>query len=211
VDGRIVAEVCLVPTERMAGEVMAGRRDRRSLSPEMMTELTETLDRLGMSASGRREAAAAAKALAEVSGNQPTLGALLAQDFDTFDWSPFVGRAAAYKLVLERVRVFRDLPWTKDWWALQRAVVQAAVPMRENPVPRLLPYAAGREPRELDAAWAAETDRTLRSTLLHPPHGRADLALTFANNIRRLDLLHDIAVVAGSGLLPPPIGAYRKG
>jgi hypothetical protein len=178
----------------------------------MMADLMETLDRMGMSASGRREAAAAAKGLAEVSGDQPSLGALLAQDFfEAFDWSPFAGRAAAYRLVLDRVRGFRDLPWTEGWRTLQRAVVAAGVSMRENPVPRLLPYAVGREPRDLDAAWAAETDRTLRSTLLNPPHGRADLALTFANNIRRFDLLHDLAEIAGGGLLPPRIGNYRAG
>jgi hypothetical protein len=199
----------LVPSQRLAGEVAARRRDRPPLSDGVMAELTETMDRIGMSASGRREAAAAAKALAEVSGDRPNLDALLAQDLDAFDRSPFAGRAAAYRLVLERVRAFRDLPWTESWRTLQRAVVAAGVPMRDNPVPRLLPYAQGREPNDLDAAWAAETDRTLRSTLVHPPHGRADLAITFANNVGRLDRLHDQADVAGSGLLPSRIGNYR--
>jgi hypothetical protein len=95
------------------------------------------------------------------------------------------------------------------WRTLQRAVVGAGVPMRDNPVPRLLPYVQGREPNGLDAAWAAETDRTLRSTLVHPPHGRADLAITFANNVGRLDRLHDHAALADSGLLPSRIGNYR--
>jgi hypothetical protein len=199
----------LVPTMRMASDVVAERRDRRPLHDDMLAELTETMDWMGMSASGRREAAAATMALAEVSGNRPNLDALLAQDLDAFDWSPFAGRAAAYKLVLDRVRVFRGLPWSDGWRALQRAVVAAGVPMRENPVPRLLPYARGREPVDLDAAWAAETDRTFRSTLVHPPHGRADLAITFANNVGRLDRLHDQAEVAGSGLLPSRIGDYR--
>jgi hypothetical protein len=111
--------------------------------------------------------------------------------------------------VLGRLQVFGDLPWTDGWRALQRAVVAADVPMRDNPLPRLLPYAQGREPVDLDAAWASESDRALRSTLLHPPHGRADLALAFANNVVRLDRLHDHAGVAGSGLLPPRIGTYR--
>lgn len=200
----------LAPPVPLAAEVADKRRDRRPLPEDMMTELKEAVDQMGMSAPARREVAAAAKALAEVSEDMPTLDALLAQDFDLLDWSPFAGRATKYKLVLDRVRVFQGLPWTDDWRALQRAVVAAEVPMRENPIPRLLIYAKGRKPVDLDAAWAAETDRNLRSTLLHPPHGRADLALTFANNIHRLDRLHDIAALSGSGLLPPRIGDYRR-
>jgi hypothetical protein len=60
-----------------------------------------------------------------------------------------------------------------------------------------------------DAFDVRETDRKLRSTVLHPPHGRADLAGTCVNNVRRLDRLHDITEVAVSGLLPPAIGTYR--
>jgi hypothetical protein len=201
----------LVPEKRLAEEVVARRRDRRPLTWDIASELTDTMERMGMSASGRRETAAAVKALAEVSSELVTLGDLLAQDFGALDWSPFASRAADYKLVLDRVRVFRSLPWTDRWRALQHAVIEAEVPMRENPVPRILAHAAGREPHDLDAVWAADIDRSLRSTLLHPPHGRADLAVTFANTIRRLDGLHDIAALAGSGLLPPRIGLYRKG
>jgi hypothetical protein len=111
--------------------------------------------------------------------------------------------------VLGRLPVFRDLPWTDGWRALQRAVVAVDVPMRDNPRPRLLTCAQGREPVDLDAAWAPEIDRALRSTLLHPPHGRADLALAFAKNVLRLGRLCDNAGVAGSGLLPARIGTCR--
>jgi hypothetical protein len=200
----------LVPTEPLAREVMARRRDRRPLSEEILAELTETFEQIGLSASARREAAAAMKALAKVSDYHSDLHSLLEQDLEALDWSPFSNREKTYKLVLDRLRVFRSLPWTKDWRALQRAVIEAGIPKTENPVPRLLPYAAGREPLELDAGWAAETDRALRSTFFNPPHGRADLALTFANNIRRLDRLHEFAAVADAGLLPPRIGAFRE-
>jgi hypothetical protein len=134
---------------------------------------------------------------------------LLRQRFDALDWSPFGDRGKHYILVLTRMREFRNLPWSDSWSALQRKIVGAGVPMAENPVPRLLPYAGGLEPSQLDASWARNTDRNLRSTVLHPPYGRADLASTFANNLRRLDRLHDTVEVAASGLLPPPIGKYH--
>jgi hypothetical protein len=199
----------MVPDAKMADAVMAKRRDRQPLPKQVAAELGETLAVMGAGDSTRREADAALKALVEVSGTSSDLDELLRQDFVHLDWGPFAGRAKGYKLALDRLRVFRELPWTDGWRALQRVVIAAGVPMSQNPVPRLLPYAKGREPFQLDTPWAAETDRTLRSTLLNPPHGRADLALTFASNIRRLDALHGIGAVAASGLLPPQIEAYR--
>ncbi|MGI1661040.1 hypothetical protein ACRDNQ_02270 [Palleronia sp. KMU-117] len=199
----------LVQPEKLAAEVYARRHDRRPLSRPLEAALEETLDLMGARGSYRREAAAALKALVEVSGTYSNLDKLLRRRFDAFDWSPFGDREKAYILVLTRLRDFRNLPWSDNWRALQRTVVGAGVPMAENPVPRLLPYAERLEPSELDASWARETDRRLRSTVLNPPHGRADLAGTFANNIRRLDRLHAIAEVAASGLLPPRIGTYR--
>ena len=199
----------LVPSEKLAAEVYARRHDRRPLSRPLQATLQETLDLMGARASTRREAAAALKALVEVSGTCPKLDRLLRQRFDAFDWSPFGDRGKHYILVLTRMREFRNLPWSDSWSALQRKIVGAGVPMAENPVPRLLPYAGELEPSQLDASWARNTDRNLRSTVLHPPYGRADLASTFANNLRRLDRLHDTVEVAASGLLPPPIGKYR--
>ena len=213
---RLLDEFCdcpdlapLAPDIKLTEAVVAERRDRRPLAPEMMAELNETLERMGAGHSTHRGAAAAVKALVEVSEDRRDLGQLLGQDLGELDWGPFQNRAEAYILVLDRLRTFRQLPWTEEWMALQRVVVSAGVPMSQNPVPRLLSYVKGREPHQLDASWAAETDRNLRSTLLNPPHGRADLALTFANNIGRLDALHDIDAVATSGLLPPRISAYR--
>jgi hypothetical protein len=199
----------LVPREKLAAEVYARRHDRRPLTKPLEAALEETLDLMGARGSYRREAAAALKALVEVSGTYSKLDKLLRRRFDAFDWSPFGDRAKAYILVLTRMRDFRNLPWSDNWRALQRTIVGAGVPMAENPIPKLLPYAGGIEPSQLDASWARETDRKLRSTVLQPPHGRADLAGTFANNVRRLDRLQDIAEVAASGLLPPRIGTYR--
>ena len=87
---------------------------------------------------------------------------------------------------------------------LQTAVVAAGVSMRDNPTPALLRRAGGRDPLELDLAWAREVDRSLRRD------GRADLALTFARNIGRLDALHALAELAQSGLLPPRFGPIRE-
>ena len=197
------------PKEKLTEKVVADRRDRPPLSSTMMADLNETLEAMGAANSTRREAAAAVKALVEVSEDRLDLGQLLGQELGELDWGPFKARAKAYILVLDRLRTFRQLPWTEKWMALQRVVVEAGVPMSQNPVPRLLPYAKGREPHQLDTSWAAIIDRNLRSTLQNPPHGRADLALTFTNHICRLDALHDIGAVATSGLLPPRIGAYR--
>src|SRR5690606_34260599 len=106
--------------------------------------------------------------------------------------------------VLRRLRQFQDLPWTSCWHRLQAEVAAAGIPMRDNPVPALLRHAGGRSPLGLDVAWAQTIDRSLRRD------GRADLALTLASNIRRLDALHARAELAGSGLLPPLIGPIRE-
>ena len=47
------------------------------------------------------------------------------------------------------------------------------------------------EPYEITLAWARKVDLDLRSTLVNPPHGRADLALTFTKNLTKLDALRD--------------------
>ena len=111
-------------------------------------------------------------------------------------WS-WCANAARHRPVLTRLRDYRALPWTGEWRGLQVAVSSAGVKAGDNPVAALLRHAEGRAPRALDLAWTRAVDRTLRRA------GRADLAKTFAANLRRLDALHDVPDLAASGLLPP--------
>ena len=64
---------------------------------------------------------------------------------------------------------------------MQVAVSSAGVRAGDNPVAALLRHAEGRAPRALDLAWTRAVDRTLRRA------GRADLAKTFAANLRRFE------------------------
>ena len=66
--------------------------------------------------------------------------------------------------------------------------------------------AEGDSPGILTAYWVTAQARAFRSTVLHPPHGRADLAETLAANAARLDALHEIPCLRDSGLLPPRLG-----
>ena len=129
---------------------------------------------------------------------------LLRADTAGLDWGRNANQAPTHEKVLRRLREFHDLPWTPAWRRLQAAVVAAGVSMRDNPIPALLRRAAGLDPLELDLAWAWAVDRSLRRA------GRADLALTFARDLGRLDALHARAELARSDLLPPPFGPIRE-
>jgi hypothetical protein len=58
-------------------------------------------------------------------------------------------------------------PWTDDWADLQRRVVAARVPVKENPVPAIAAVAqeTGLSPRQITCEWAHKHARTLRPDL----------------------------------------------
>lgn len=189
-------------------------KDRRRSASELPAGITAELDGLlqaqGAGPSTWREASIAARALADALAARPanptatSLIQLLRADTAGLDWGRHADRAQAHEEVLRRLRDFHDLPWTPGWRQLQAAVVAAGVPMRDNPIPALLRRAGGRDPLELDLAWARAVDRSLRRD------GRADLALTFARDLGHLDALHARAELAQSGLLPPRFGPIRE-
>jgi hypothetical protein len=190
------------------GPLADHRRSAEALPPAMEAELAGLLDDLGAAASTRREASVAVRALADAvrrsgRGLPVKLAALLDVARIGLDWGPNRARAGDHAQVLDRLRAHDALPWTSDWRALQRAVVAAGMPMRENPVAALLKEAGTRAPQELEADWARAVDRRYRAA------GRADLARTFAANLGRLEALHAIPALARSGLLPPHIGPLR--
>jgi hypothetical protein len=192
------------------GQLEDRRRSAEALPPAMEAELAGLLDELGAAASTRREASVAVRALADAARRSgralpDSFAALLALAPAGLDWGALRDRARDHGQVLARLRAHHGLPWTADWRALQRAVVAAGVPMRENPVAALLREAGGRAPRELDAAWARAVDRRHRAA------GRADLARTFEAKFGRLEALHAIPALAASGLLPPRLGPLRPG
>jgi hypothetical protein len=138
------------------------------------------------------------------------LNDLLDLAFDELDWGKFSNRSASHIKVLSRVRYLAQLPWTPIWSKLQTTVLDAGITTRENPVPALLAFADGRSPQSLDLRWAQDVDRKLRRTTPDQPHGRADLALTFARNVGRLDDLHSQPLFAAPHHLPPAIGTIRN-
>ncbi|HRO12138.1 hypothetical protein [Amaricoccus sp.] len=100
---------------------------------------------------------------------------------------------------VEGLRAAMRLAEAPAWRELQRAAVAAGVVPVGNPVPALF-EAAGETfaaPRDLTREWAWQHERGLRP----------DLRITFAANIDRLDALHAVPALTGSGLLPPePLG-----
>jgi hypothetical protein len=177
------------------------RRSAACLLPAIESELETTLAAQGAAPSTQRAAAIAVRALAAcaaAAGGRPprSLDALLALDLASIDWGTHGNRANAYSPVITGLRRFRDLPWSPAWRTFQAAIVKAGVAPVENPVPALLAVAEGRDPQALDQSWAHAVERRYRTA------GRADRAKTFAANLRRLDALHGLPLVAGTGLLP---------
>lgn len=116
-----------------------------------------------------------------------------------------------HEMIIASLRDDLALGWTKDWWALQRAVSAAGIPRSKSPVFRVLQH-AGREqlePWQLTRRWAQRVDRSLRSTIHNPPHGRADLAQTFTKHLNVLDDLRKNSEFSRKDLLPSPIGPVR--
>ncbi|MER2510354.1 MAG: hypothetical protein ABTQ27_16615 [Amaricoccus sp.] len=189
-------------------------QDRRRTTAEagrtVAVDLARLLEAQGASASTHRAASVAVHAAAEALSRQgrsaepASLADILRADFNALDWGRHAPRAEEHILALSRLRAFEDLPWTPEWRRLQATVVEAGIAMRDNPVPALLRRADGCGPAALDIPWAVGIDRELRRA------GRADLARSFAAATRRLDALHAVPALAGSGLLPPVVGSVRE-
>jgi hypothetical protein len=186
------------------------RRSAAGLPAGIAADLAALLRAQGAGASTKRAASIAVRALADaLAARSASLAAtslvqLLRADTAGLDWGRNADQAPTHEGTVGRLRAFHDLPWTPAWRRLQTAVVAAGVSMRDNPIPALLRRAGSRDPLELDLAWARAVDRSLRR------EGRADLALTFANDLGRLDALHARAELARSGLLPPRFGPIRE-
>ena len=189
--------------EASIGALDDRRRSADDLAPTISAELDRLLDRQGAAASTRRQASIAVRAAAEAlarhmtAGRPSSLSTILSAPLEDLNWGGHASRTDDHMEVLARLRAFEDLPWTPAWRRLQAAVVSAGVAMRDNPIPALLRRADGRDPAELDSAWAVEIDSGLRRAV------RFDLARTFAAATHRLDALHDVPALARSGLLPP--------
>ena len=179
------------------GALADHRRSAGDLPAPIAAELAALLDGQGVAPSTRRSASIAVKALFEAGDPAADLGDLLNRDLSALDRGRNHANAARHKPVLVRLREYLALPWTDAWRALQIAVSAAGVRPADNPVAALLRHADGRAPGALDASWAGAVNRKLRRA------GRADLALTFGANLRRLDALHDVPILVATGLLPP--------
>lgn len=191
----------------------ADRRLTAGILPSyLQSDLSDLCDEMGSSQSGRRAMRVAVAALTDLSGSPSQLSDLLAIDLNDFEWGGHSDQGKTYTTTLRRMARWIDLPWTQSWRNLQRSISRAGVSHASTPIPVLLPHAAvaGLEPQELTLDWARSVDRNLRSTIFHPPLGRADLALTFARHLSVLDGLHAIADVVASGYLPVRIGDIRQ-
>ncbi|WP_152493360.1 hypothetical protein [Roseovarius sp. THAF27] len=199
----------LLPSDFKLEPLKDRRRRSERLPKPLLYELEEFLSFQGLKESSRRQARVAVSTLFEVSKIAPKLQEVLSVNFETVDWREHSDRSAEYAKLIRRLSALYNLPWNDKWRALQRAIVKAEVPTRENPVGFLLMYAGELNPYELDAPWARRIDRQLRSSIENPPYGRADLALTFARNIERLNALHRVSSLRDLGLLPEFIGTFR--
>ncbi len=200
----------LLPSSPL-GKLVDQRRTTIDMAPGIEAQVGNLLTLIGYTESSSRAVSVAIKALFEISGQTETdLNELLGLPFDKLDWGKFSKRSASHIKVLSRVRYLAQLPWTPTWRELQTTVLEAGITPRNNPVPNLLAFADGRSPQSLDLRWAQDVDRKLRRTTHDKPHGRADLAFTFARNVGRIDDLHSQPTFAASHLLPPAIGTIRK-
>ena len=196
----------------MAFRPLADKRRSHAPLPEcLLHDLDTALGMLGAAPSNRRAVKSATGALRGAIGGDLSADASLAVLLGAYD--PDLDLTDTEKRLLASLKDHLSLPWTDAWRALQGAVAQAGIPRKSTPVPRLLHHAGpyGLEPWQLTRDWAQDIDRTLRSTIHHPPHGRADLALTFARKIAALDALHDRPGFRRGDLLPPRIGPIRSG
>ena len=129
---------------------------------------------------------------------------------NTVDWQAAPKQTNSHLKEMKTLQRFRALQWSPAWKNLNKLVVETGTTISKNPVPKILAWNPGCDPIDLSLAWAQKIDKDLRSTLINAPHGRADLAITLANQLALFDKLHDVASVSASGLLPERIGNIRQ-
>ena len=174
------------------------------------TELEELLEFMNAAAPTRRNFRVAVGVVTDAMGRPDiTLKDILRTDLSAYDLCEHEPRRKIHTKTIRNLLEFIELPWTPAWRDLQKVVTGTGITPRQNPVPKVLSWKPGIDPKRVKLEWAQRLDRDLRSTLKNPPHGRADLALTLARHLKAFDALHDIPAVAESGLLPPRIGPIR--
>lgn len=173
-------------------------------------ELEELMDFMNAAATTRRSFRVAVGVLTDAMGRPDIpFREILQADMSAYDLGSHEPRRKVHTDNVRSLFEFTELAWTSGWRALQTAVVRTGVTARDNPIPKVLSWNPGTDPKGLTLEWARRLDRGYRSTLKNPPYGRADLAKTLARHLASFDALHDIPEVAGSGLLPPRIGSIR--
>lgn len=179
-------------------------------SPKVRAELEELMVFMNAAPTTQRSFCLAVGILTDAMGRPDiSLKEILQADMSAYDLGPHEPRRKVHADKIRNLREFIELPWTPAWRELQGIVTGTGMPLLDNPVPKILSWNPGSYPDAITKEWAQILDRELRSTVKNPPHGRADLAKTFARHLAAFDALHDISMVAGSGLLPPRIGAVR--
>lgn len=179
------------------------RRRKRALPACLSSAIVEHCRAVGLSDNTRKSYEnAAATAYVHAPRAPTTLDELtdpeLIAAVDGALTGPALKAWRAVRGYLTCMRRYEDLPWTPAWRALQQAVVAAGVAPADNPVPDLLAEAAGREPAELDTAWAQGVMFSLRY----------DRRRTWAAVLGRLERLRAHRQLAGS--LPAPLGAISR-
>ncbi len=179
-------------------------------SEKARDELEELMEFMHAAATTRRSFRVAIGVLTDAMGRPDiSLTEIFEADPDAYDFGAHEPRRKVHVNKIRNLRDFHDLAWTPAWRKLQQLVVGTGMTAQLNPVPKVLSWNPGGDPRSLTKEWAQRFDLELRSTLKNPPHGRADLAITLARHLSAFDALQDIPAVAGSRLLPPKIGPIR--
>ncbi len=130
-------------------------------------------------------------------------------DVSCVEWPCSTAKGKTYGNSILRLQKYLSLPWTPEWRELQTIVVNTGMKLKANPIPKLLAWNPGPSPLLVSLEWAQQLDRNLRSMIVNPPHGRADLAKTMAKHVAEFDRMREIPEVDASGLMPLPIGSVR--
>lgn len=187
-------------------------RERHDGVPQSIAEPLEALiAEMGLAPTSQRSIRLAVGILAETETAEgfETLDSLLEIDLDGVAWGHAQKQANSHIQKLLTIKRFRELPWTPSWKKLHKLVLETGTTISKNPAPKVLSWRPGCDPAGLTLEWAKKTDLELRSTLTNPPHGRADLANTFARHLALFDELHGVVSVKASGLLPKRLGNIR--
>lgn len=179
-------------------------------SPQAAAELEEIMDRMNVAASTRRSYRVAVGVVTDAMGHPDIpLNVILKTDMSAFDLGIHEPRRKPHMGVIKSIHDFLELHWTPAWQELHRVVAGTGMTALVNPVPKVLSWNPSTDPQNLTKEWAKGLDRKFRSTLMSPPHGRADIAKALARHLAAFDALHGIPEVARTGLLPSRIGPIR--